>query len=92
LWPYLITFELTDCVSREKALSAVLRDMGAVALTANAWLMTSDWNACAILEQLRPIIGKEDRLVVLEISEDVAAMNVEHPFLASALACNGRDF
>ncbi|MFZ0595097.1 MAG: hypothetical protein WAM39_31840 [Bryobacteraceae bacterium] len=84
MWPYLITFELTDRARREPALSAVLRDMGAVALTASAWLMTSDWNACAILEQLRPIVGKDDRLLVLEISEDIAALNLKHPMLAGA--------
>lgn len=84
MWPYLITFELTDRKRREPALAAVLRDMGAVALTASAWLMTSDWNACAILEQLRPIVGEDDRLLVVEISEDVAALNLEHPLLDGA--------
>lgn len=84
MWPYLITFELTDRARREPALSAVLRDMGAVALTPSAWLMASDWNACAIVEQLRPIVGVDDRLLVLEIGDDIAALNLEHPLLDAA--------
>lgn len=53
-------------------------DLGAVRLTAEAWVITSDWNAGAILEQLRPIIGAEDRLLVLELGEDLAGLNIAH--------------
>ena len=77
MWPYLVAFELNDPARYAPALSAVLRDMGAIALTNGAWLMTSDWNACAILEQLRPIVGENDRLLVLELGEDLAALNLE---------------
>jgi hypothetical protein len=78
LWPYLVTFELADPARHAAALCAVLRDLGAVALTSGAWLITSDWNACAILEQLRPIIGEDDRLLVLELGEDIAALNLDY--------------
>jgi hypothetical protein len=53
-------------------------DLGAVRLTAEAWVITSDWNAGAILEQLRPIIGAEDRLLVLELGEDLAGLNIAY--------------
>jgi hypothetical protein len=77
LWPYLVTFELAEPTRHAPALFAVLRDLGAVALTNGAWLITSDWNACAILEQLRPIIGENDCLLVLELGEDIAALNFD---------------
>lgn len=76
MWPYLVTYELLERDRHEAALSAVLLDLGAVRLTAEAWLITSDWNAGAILEQLRPIIGKGDRLLVVELGEDVAGLNI----------------
>jgi hypothetical protein len=76
LWPYLVTYELADRDRHAAALSAVLMDLGAVRLTAEAWVITSDWNAGAILEQLRPIIGAQDRLLVLELGEDLAGLNV----------------
>jgi len=76
LWPYLITYELTDRDRHAAAISAVLMDLGAVRLTAEAWVITSDWNAGAILEQLRPIIGEDDRLLVLELGEDLAGLNI----------------
>jgi hypothetical protein len=79
LWPYLITFELIDDKRYRPALCSVLTDLGAIALTSDAWLITSDWNAAAILEQLRPIIGQKDRLLVLELGEDLAALNIEQP-------------
>jgi hypothetical protein len=79
LWPYLITFELIDEERYGPALFSVLSDLGAIALTNEAWLITSDWNAAAILEQLRPIIGADDRLLVLELGEDLAALNIEQP-------------
>jgi hypothetical protein len=68
------------------ALSAVLRDLGAVPLTTGAWLITSDWNARAILEQLRPIVGQDDSLLVLELGEDIASLNLDHPLLAASAA------
>jgi len=77
LWPYLVTFELAEPARHAAALFAVLQDLGAVALTNGAWLITSDWNACAILEQLRPIIGEKDCLLVLELGEDIAALNLD---------------
>jgi hypothetical protein len=76
LWPYLVTYELADRDRHAPAISAVLIDLGAVRLTAEAWVITSDWNAGAILEQLRPIIGDEDRLLVLELGEDLAGLNI----------------
>ncbi len=79
LWPYLITYELADRGRHAPAISAVLMDLGAVRLTAEAWLIASDWNAGAILEQLRPIIGEEDRLLVLELGEDLAGLNIAQP-------------
>ena len=79
MWPYLITFELIDEDRYTPALSAVLTDLGAVRLTSEAWLMTSDWNASAILEQLRPIVGENDRLLVMELGEDFAALNLTQP-------------
>jgi hypothetical protein len=79
LWPYLITFELSDKERFGPALRSVLSDLGAVRLTNEAWLLTSDWNACAILEQLRPIVGEGDRLLVLELGEDLAALNIAQP-------------
>jgi hypothetical protein len=51
--------------------------MGAVPLTGCAWLFASDWNASAIIEQLRPIIGSDDKLLVLELGDDIAALNLE---------------
>ena len=76
MWPYLITYELADRDRHAAAISAVLIDLGAVRLTSEAWVITSDWNAGAILEQLRPIIGEDDRLLVLELGEDLAGLNV----------------
>lgn len=76
MWPYLVTFELTDRDRYTPALSAILTDLGAVRLTNQAWLITSDWNARAILEQLRPVVGEDDRLLVLELGEDLAALNI----------------
>jgi hypothetical protein len=89
LWPYLVTFELTDRDRYAPALSAVLTDLGAVRLTSQAWLITSDWNARAILEQLRPVVGEDDRLLVLELGEDLAALNVGQ---SVPLCENPRDF
>jgi hypothetical protein len=61
-------------------------DLGAVRLTAEAWVITSDWNAGAILEQLRPIMGAEDRLLVLELGEDLAGLNIaQFPGMADEL-------
>jgi hypothetical protein len=77
-------YELADPARHAPALSAVLRDLGAVPLTTDAWLITSDWNARAILEQLRPIAGEDDRLLVLELGEDVAMLNLDHPLLTAA--------
>jgi hypothetical protein len=79
LWPYLITYELADRDRYAPAISAILMDLGAVRLTAETWLITCDWNAAAILEQLRPIIGEQDRLLVLEIGEDLAGVNIAQP-------------
>jgi hypothetical protein len=77
LWPYLISFELTEAEVLRTALSAVLLDMGAVPLLNHAWLLTSDWNAGAILEQLRPIVGAGSRLLVVELGEDLAGLNLK---------------
>jgi hypothetical protein len=79
LWPYLIAYELADPDLFAPVLASVLLDLGAMQLTADAWLITSDWNASAILEQLRPVIGNNDRLMVLELGEDLAAFNVDDP-------------
>jgi len=76
LWPYLVTYELSDRDRHAAAISAVLIDLGAVRLTREAWVITSDWNASAILEQLRPIVGEGDRLLVLELGEDLAGLNI----------------
>lgn len=86
LWPYLITFELTDLDRHAPALSAILDDLGAVRLTNQAWLIASDWNASAILEQLRPIVGEEDRLLVVELGEDLAGWNVAQTVIADEAA------
>jgi hypothetical protein len=87
LWPYIIAYELEDPDYCSEAISAILRDMGAIQLTGTSWLITCDWNANAILEQLRPILGREDRLVVLEVGEDLATLNIaeHHPFLKGGL-------
>lgn len=84
LWPYIIAYELENPEYYSEALSTILRDFGAMQLTETAWLITSDWNAHAILEQLRPAIGKSDHLLVLELGDDLAAINVAeyHPFLS----------
>jgi hypothetical protein len=58
------------------ALSSLLSDLGAVRLTSGAWLLTSDWNACAILEQLRPVVGENDRVLVFELGDDLAGLNI----------------
>jgi hypothetical protein len=79
LWPYLIAYELAEPDLFAPVLASVLLDLGATQLTADAWLITSDWNASAILEQLRPIIGDSDRLMVLELGEDLAAVNIDEP-------------
>ena len=44
---------------------------------ARSWLLTSDLNADAIIELLRPIVGADDRIIVLEIAEDMSALNLE---------------
>lgn len=84
MWPYIIAYELETPDYYAEALSTILREFGAMQLTATAWLITSDWNAHAILEQLRPVIGRNDRLLVLEIADDLAAINVAEyrPFLS----------
>jgi hypothetical protein len=79
LWPYLIAYELTEPDLFAPVLASVLIDLGATQLTADIWLITSDWNASAILEQLRPMIGDDDRLMVLELGEDLAAVNIDEP-------------
>ena len=89
MWPYLVPFELAAPTRHAPALCAVLRDLGAVALTKGAWLITSDWNACAILEQLRPIIGEKDCLLVLELGEDMAALNLDDSKTAEQLQSRG---
>jgi hypothetical protein len=76
LWPYLVTYELADSHRHAAAIAAVLLDLGAVRLTSQSWVITSDWNAGAILEQLRPIVGEGDRLLVLELGEDLAGLNI----------------
>jgi hypothetical protein len=76
LWPYIVACDLDDPEYYSEALSTILRDIGAMRLTATAWLIASDWNANAILEQLRPVIGRNDRLLVLELGEDFAALNI----------------
>jgi hypothetical protein len=86
LWPYLITFELADVDRHAPAIAAVLSDLGAVRLTSHAWLLASDWNASAILEQLRPIAGEGDRILVLELGEDLAGSNVCQPDITDEIA------
>jgi hypothetical protein len=76
LWPYIVAYELENPECYSEALSTILRDIGAMRLTATAWLIASDWNANAILEQVRPVIGRNDRLLVLELGEDLAALNI----------------
>ena len=76
LWPYLVTVELNNPEHHAKAIAVVLKDLGAVQLTSFSWLLASEWNACAILEQLRPIIDERDRLMVFELGDDLAASNV----------------
>jgi hypothetical protein len=92
LWPYLITYELADRDRHAAAISAVLIDLGAVRLTSEAWVITSDWNAGALLEQLRPIIGEADRLLVLELGEDLAGLNVaQYPSIQENFPCYPRN-
>ncbi len=79
MWPYLITYELIYPERYSAVLADILADLGAVRLVKNAWLLTSDWNASAILEQLRPILSKDDRLLVVELGEDLAGLNLNQP-------------
>ena len=85
MWPYVVAYELEDSEHYSEAVSTILREFGAMQLTGTAWLITSDWNANAILEQLRPLIGRNDRLLVLELGDDLAALNVAEyrPFLSA---------
>ncbi len=54
-----------------------LRDWGAKQVLRQSWLLNSDLNAQAIVEMLRPIVRRDDRLMVMELAEDSAAINVE---------------
>jgi hypothetical protein len=87
LWPYIIAYEVEDLDYCSEAICAILRDMGALQLTGTSWLITCDWNANAILEQLQPILGSNDRLIVVEVGEDLAALNIsgQHPIFRSTL-------
>jgi hypothetical protein len=72
LWPYLVMYRLAK-PQYARAMADLLVDMGASRLADGAWLIVSDWNARAILEQLRPFLTNNDSLHVLEIGEDCAS-------------------
>lgn len=75
MWPYLIVCDLQEPERRGPALNSILVDFGATPLMRHGWLLSSDLNAQAILEQFRPIVGESDRLLVFELAEDWAVMN-----------------
>ena len=75
MWPYLVICDLQEPERRGQALNSILIDFGATPILRQSWLITSDLNAQAILEQFRPIVGESDRLLVFELAEDRAVMN-----------------
>ncbi|HJY06300.1 MAG TPA: hypothetical protein VJ323_08270 [Bryobacteraceae bacterium] len=75
MWPYLVICDLQEPGRHGRALNRILVDFGATPILQQSWLITSDLNAQAILEQFRPIVGKLDRLLVFELAEDRAAFN-----------------
>ena len=75
MWPYLVICDLQEPDRRGRALNSILLDFGATPILQQSWLITSDLNAQAILEQFRPIVGESDQLLVFELAEDRAVMN-----------------
>lgn len=75
MWPYLVICDLKEPDRRGRALNSILLDFGATPILQQSWLITSDLNAQAILEQFRPIVGESDKLLVFELAEGRAVMN-----------------
>ena len=77
MWPYLIICDFNEPERYTPAVNQILEDWGAKQVLRQSWLLNSDLNAQAIVEMLRPIVRRDDRLMVMELAEDSAAINVE---------------
>jgi hypothetical protein len=76
MWPYLVVCQLNEPDRYVPALNRVLGDWGARQVLQQSWLIDSDLNANAIIELLRPIVREDDRLLVMELADDRAAINL----------------
>jgi hypothetical protein len=75
MWPYLVICDLREPERYGQALNSILVDFGATPVMRQSWLIHSDLNARALLEQFRPVVGESDSLLVFELAEDRAFMN-----------------
>jgi hypothetical protein len=76
MWPYLVICQLNEPERYTPAVNQVLKDWGARQIMQQSWLIDSDLNARAIVELLRPIVREDDRLLVLELADDRASINL----------------
>lgn len=76
MWPYLVVCQLNEPERYTPVVNRVLKDWGGRQILEQSWFIDSDLNAHAIIELLRPIVREDDRLMVLELADDRAAINL----------------
>lgn len=78
LWPYLVIYDLQNAAVNVTSVEAILQDLGAKHVLAQTWLISSDTiSARTLRETIRLALRPFDRLLIVELGEDVATHNLE---------------
>ncbi len=84
MWPYLVAYQLGSTLQddlRTRSLEALLKQrvmaMSGREVMERLWVVVADEGASDVLSQLSAGLGPDDQLVVLELAEDYASINVK---------------
>jgi hypothetical protein len=76
MWPYLVAYDFGSHKSVEPIVKQRLMEMNGRQIMDRLWMVVADEGASTVLSQLGSDLSATDQLLVLELAEDYASMNV----------------